>query len=893
MNAILDQNVIVPAGLARIGTRQYDVRLNGSPTLAKDFNDIPIKVINGAPVHVGDVARVYDGFAVQENVVRVNGKRAAYLAVLRKANASTLSVVDAARDLIPSIKAAAPQGLELKIEFDQSIFVRAAIEGVVREAVLSAGLVSLMVLAFLGSWRSMLIVSTSIPIAIFVGLVGLFLSQQSLNVMTLGGLALAIGMLVDDATVEVENINRNRAMDKPITVAILDGARQIAVPALAATLTICIVFFPVVLLKGPAKFLFIPLALSVVFSMLASYLLSRTLVPTMARLLLEKEELEQGGPEKRGTRPGIWTRMNRWRDAHFDRFRDGYGNLLESIMERRAMILVGFALLLACAAFLPFVVGLDFFPSVDAGQMRVHFRAPIGTRLEETERIVGRFEDEIRRIVPARDLEAIDDTIGVPTSYNLGFVQSDSIGEADADVFVSLKPGHAPTDGYMRRIRGEALRAVPGSTLYFQPANIIDRVLNFGLSAPIDVQIEGRDTARNLEVARDLRDRMSRIVGAADVRIPQVFNQPALAVTFDRERAARIGLTEKDAATDVLTVLSSSTFLSPSFWVNPDNAVNYFVSVQTPITRIDSVGDLMGTALGLPGASPGAQAAAPSPTPEQPTPASTAGLPASPTTVSQATYLGAVASVTPTEERALINHYSVQPVIDVQCSVDGRDLGGVSSDVQKAVDAVKKKLPSGSSVAIRGQSQSMRSSFSNLALGMIVASILVYLLMVVLFQSWLDPFIIMVAVPGALIGVLWMLAVTGTTLNVESLMGAVMAIGIAVSNSILLVNFANDVRADRDLDPVAAAIEAGRTRLRPVLMTALAMILGMLPMALSLGEGGEQNAPLGRAVIGGLLVATFVTLFVVPVVYSLLRTKPPRKHELDEQFASESHGAEG
>ncbi len=894
VGAILDQNVIVPAGLARIGSRQYDVRLNGSPTLARDFNDIPIKVVNGAPVHVGDVAHVYDGFAVQENVVRVDGKRAAYLAILRKANASTLSVVDAARELIPSIEAAAPQGLELKIEFDQSMFVRAAIYGVVREAVLSAGLVSLMVLAFIGSWRSMLIVSTSIPIAIFVGLIGLFLSQQSLNVMTLGGLALAIGMLVDDATVEVENINRNRAMNKPITVAILDGARQIAVPALAATLTICIVFFPVVLLRGPAKFLFIPLALSVVFSMLASYLLSRTLVPTMARLLLEKEEVEGGDADDRGTRPGIWKRMNRWRDAHFDRLREGYGNLLESIMERRAMILVGFALLLACAAFLPFVVGLDFFPSVDAGQMRVHFRAPIGTRLEETERIVGRFEDEIRRIVPARDLDAIDDTIGVPTSYNLGFVQSDSIGEADADVFVSLKSGHAPTDGYMRRIRTEALRAVPGSTLYFQPANIIDRVLNFGLSAPIDVQIEGRDTAKNLEVARDLRDRMSRIVGAADVRIPQVFNQPALAVSFDRERAAHIGLTEKDAATDVLTVLSSSTFLSPSFWVNPDNAVNYFVSVQTPITRIDSVGDLMSTPLGLPGASPGAQASMPSPTPEQPTPASTAGLPASPTaTASQATYLGAVATVTPTEERALINHYSVQPVIDVQCSVDGRDLGGVSSDVQKAVDAVKKKLPSGSGVSIRGQSESMRTSFTNLGLGMIVASALVYLLMVVLFQSWLDPFIIMVAVPGALIGVLWMLAVTGTTLNVESLMGAVMAIGIAVSNSILLVNFANDVRAERDVDPIAAAIEAGRTRLRPVLMTALAMILGMLPMALALGEGGEQNAPLGRAVIGGLLVATFVTLFVVPVVYSLLRKTPPRKHELDEQFASESHGAEG
>jgi multidrug efflux pump subunit AcrB len=907
VSTMLQQNVILPAGLARLGDRQYDVRLNGSPTQAVDFNDIPIKVVNGAPIHIGDVAHVHDGFATQENVVRVNGKRAAYLSILRKANASTIAVVDSTRDMLPTIKAAAPAGLELKVEFDQSVFVRSAIKSVLREALISAGLVSLMVLAFIGSWRSMLIVATSIPVAILVGVTGLFVSQQSLNVMTLGGLALAIGMLVDDATVEIENINRNRQMGKKITVAILDGARQVAVPALAATLTICIVFFPVVMLTGPAKFLFIPLALAVVFSMLASYLLSRTLVPTMARLLLEKEPIEagktgEGGegdhhdsgkdaqPEE-GGKKGLWARANRWRDEHFDALKNAYARVLASLMERRGSVLILMGLLVVCAGTLPLIVGLDFFPSVDAGQMRIHFRAPIGTRIEETERIVGQFEDSIRRIVPESDLDSIDDTIGVPTSYNLAFIQSDNVGEADADVFVSLKPGHKPTDGYVRRIRREAPGVVPGSTFYFQPANIIERVLNFGLSAPIDVQIEGRDEKGNLAIARQVREKMQRIAGAADVRIPQVFNQPTLDVRFDRERGARIGVTEQNAAMNLVTVLSSSTFVAPSFWVNPDNAVNYFVSVQQPVQQIHSLGDLMGTSIGLPTQSPGASGAPAAP--EQPTPTSVMGLPVSTTTaIPEAAYLGLVATVSPGQERALINHYSVQPIVDVQCSVEDRDLGGVSSDVESAVDSVKDHLPKGSRITVRGQSQSMRSSFESLGAGMLLAIALVYLLMVVLFQSWLDPLIIMVAVPGSLIGVLWMLVVTGTTLNVESLMGAIMAIGIAVSNSILLVNFANDVRVEKRLGPVDAAIEAGRTRLRPVLMTALAMILGMLPMALALGEGGEQNAPLGRAVIGGLLVATFITLFVVPVVYSMLRTKAPQKHEMDERFAAESEGAE-
>ena len=880
VNAILNQNVIIPTGLARIGTTQYDVHLNSSPIEAADFNAIPIKVVNGAPLHVGDVAHAYDGFAVQENIARVNGHRGAYLAILRKSNASTIAVVDATRELLPIIKRAAPEGLELKLDFDQSLFVRAAIKGVLREALISAGLVSLMVLFFIGSWRSMLMVSTSIPIAILVGVVGLFLAGQSLNVMTLGGLALAIGMLVDDATVEVENISRNRHMGKPMTVAILDGARQVAVPALAATLTICIVFFPVVLLTGPAKFLFIPLALSVVFSMLASYLLSRTLVPTLARMLLEKEPLDLGAGE------GRWARFNKWRDVQFDRFREAYGRAARAVLGRRVAVLGAFGLLLACAGVLPFLVGLDFFPSVDAGLMLIHFRAPIGTRIEETERLVGKFEDEIRRIVPPKELDLIDDTIGVPTSYNLGFVQTDNIGEADADVYVALSPGHAPTERYMRRIRSEVPRALPGSTFYFQPANITDKVLDFGLSAPLDVQISGHDVAGNLAIARTLRDRVSRIVGASDVRIPQVFDQPMLAIDIDRERAARLGLNVLGVASTLITMVSSSTFISPNFWVNPHNGVNYFVSVQTPIDWINTVGDLMTVPLGL-----GALSTSAATPPVMP--GTVQGLPSPPTgTQPQALYLGGVATVTPSQERSLINHYNVQPVIDVECGVDGRDLGGVSSDVQQAIDSIKDR-PKDTQITIRGQSESMRTSFRSLALGMIIAILLVYLLMVVLFQSWLDPFIIMVAVPGSLMGVMWMLAVTGTTLNIESLMGAIMAIGIAVSNSILLVNFANDFRVEQGVDACEAALEAGKTRLRPVLMTALAMILGMLPMALALGEGGEQNAPLGRAVIGGLLVATFVTLFVVPLVYSLLRTKPPRKHELDVQFSEQSKGEEG
>jgi multidrug efflux pump subunit AcrB len=714
----------------------------------------------------------------------------------------------------------------------------------------------------LGSWRSMVIVSTSIPLAILTGVSGLFLSGQSLNIMTLGGLALAIGMLVDDATVEVENIHRNRHLGKPLTVAILDGAQQIAVPALAATLTICIVFFPVVMLFGPAKYLFTPLALSVVFSMLASYLLSRTLVPSLARLLMEREPLTQTD------------RFNQWRDRLWTRFQNGYSRTLDVVMEHRRFVVLCALGVIACTATLPFLVGLDFFPAVDVGQMKLHFRAPIGTRLEETERLVEQVEQKIREVVPPEELQTINDNIGVPISYNLAFVSSDNIGSQDAEIFIALKPEHRPTEDYMAKIREKLPREFPGSSFYFQPADVVSQVLNFGLSAPVDIQIEGTDLEKSYGLARQLRDRITEIPGTSDVRIAQVLDHPALAVEVDREIAAQVGLSERDVANNLLTTLSSSSLVNPSFWLSPQNNVNYFVVVQTPLARMQSVGDLITTPLSLP--QPLTQTGARSPLNES-APATSA-------------YLGSIARLRPTHDKALINHATVQRVIDVQCSVTGRDLGAVTSEIQKAIDGMK-DLPKGTRISIHGQSESMFNSFRSLGVGLILATILVYLLMVILFQSWLDPFIIIVAVPGALTGILWMLAVTGTTLNVESFMGSIMAVGIAVSNSILLVNFANFVRSEREIGAHHAALEAGKTRLRPVLMTALAMIIGMLPMALGIGEGGEQNAPLGRAVIGGLIVATVVTLFLVPVVYSLLRKAPPSSHELDVKFAAESRGA--
>jgi multidrug efflux pump subunit AcrB len=890
VSALQASNVILPAGTARIGDREYNVLLNASPPNVAEFARIPVKVVNGASVLLGDVAHVSDSFADQTNLVRVNGRRATYLAILKHADASTLAVVDAVREALPAIRAAAPNGLELKIDFDQSLFVRGAIAGVVREAIISSLLVSLMVGLFLGSWRSMLIVCTSIPLAIFSAIVGLYLFGNSINIMTLGGLALAIGMLVDDATVEVENIHRNRAAGKPLTRAILDGASQIALPAIVATLSICIVFFPVVLLFGPARYLFTPLALSVVLAMLASYLLSRTLVPALARWLMASEHHDAGGhqpesggaPGNAGAPTSRWARVaaafNRKRDGAFDRFQGFYAGLLAGVLAHRRFALgIGGGVALASFA-LTFVVGTDFFPSVDAGLMKLHFRAPPGMRIEKTEGMVEEIEQKISAIIPASELETLNVMLGVPVSYNLAFVQTDNVGGMDAEFLIALKPEHHPTAGYMHDIREMLARDFPGTSAYFQPADIVSQVLNFGLSAPIDVQVEYPDFGKSYEVARRLRESIAAVPGTADAHIVQVLDYPSLNVNVDRQRAAQMGISQRDVANNLLISLSSSALVAPSYFLNPTNNVNYTVVVKTPLHDVASVADLMATSLTAPGA-----------TVLQPDALQNlAALPEAPTPV-----LSSLASVRPSGSPVQINHYTVQRVLDIAASVEGRDLGAVATDIERKIHDLG-PLPAGMHITVRGQNQVMNQSFRSLGLGLILAIVLVYLLMVVLFQSWLDPFIIMVAVPGALVGILWMLALTHTTLNVESLMGAIMAVGIAVANSILIVSFANDLRVENDapVSPTEAALEAGRTRLRPVLMTALAMIIGMVPMALGLGEAGEQNAPLGRAVIGGLVVATFVTLFMVPVVYATLRVKLPSRHIIEQRFLAEEQGAE-
>jgi len=876
VNAIASQNVILPAGTARVGDVEYDVTLNDSPRELPAFDEMPVKVVNGSLVRVGDVAHVHEGYATQTNVVHVDGRRATYLALLRKAGSSTLAVVDAVRELLPSLQRSAPEGIELRLDFDQSAFVRASVREVMREALLAAALVSLMILFFLGSLRSTVIVCSSIPIAILVSIVGLFLAGDTLNLMTLGGLALAIGMLVDDATVEVENIHRNlgtkdeHGRPHHLTRVVMDSAQQIAVPALAATLTICIVFFPVVLLTGPARFLFRPLALAVVLAMLASYLLSRTLVPALARKLLEGHAPPgEGGPPPRGRLARAGARFGAWRDRGFERLRGRYVAALAVVLDHPRLVGVGALALLASGALLATkVVGLDFFPAVDTGQLRLHARAPPGTRIELTEDRVMQIERTVRELAHG-DVASVVDNIGVPIFYNLGFVQSGNAGGEDAEIRVSLRPGHAPSAELMQRLRDELPDRFPGVAFWFEPADVVTQVLSFGLPAQLEAEVVSRDPAAAQRAARDVIAAARRVPGVVDAHIAQVFDRPAVDVEVDRQLAMQLGITERDVASSLLTSLSSSALASPSFWADPHTGVNYNVAVQTPPERIRGMDDLRSTPLPNPDPASSASGALPAP-----------GSGAAP-------YLGALSLFQPSTGRSYIAHDTVQPIVEVQLAAQGRDLGSVARDLGRAIDRLK--LPDGASVRLRGQSQSMFQAFGRLGLGLGLAVALVYLLLVVLFQSWTDPFIIVAAVPGALTGILWMLAATGTTLNVESFMGAIMAVGIATSNSILLVSFANDFRAaaERDPGPVAAMRAAGRTRLRPVLMTALAMILGMLPMAIGFGEGSEQNAPLGRAVIGGLLAATFTTLFLVPLAYTRLRRRMPRKHELDVTFARE------
>jgi CzcA family heavy metal efflux pump len=865
-NALDATNVVIPSGTAKMGNYEYNVDLNMSVPTVPDFNKLPIKYFNGAPVFLGDVAHVTDTHQPQTNVVRFNGSQATYLMVVKHADASTLAVVDAVKAKLPDIRATAPKGLNVALTFDQSQFVRAALKDVVQEAVTAAALVAIMVLLFLGSPRSMIIVITSIPLSILTAIIGLKLSGQTINTMTLGGIALAVGMLVDDATVEVENIHRNQALDKPLLVAILDGASQIATPTFVGTLAICIVFFPVVLLTGVAKFLFTPLALSVVFAMLTSYLLSRTLVPTMARLLLPEDHEENLGT-------GRWGRIVRGFDARFERLKHHYRFGLAKFIARRTFSLVCVAVIILSSLALLLIVGEDFFPAIDAGMMSLHVRMPTGTRIEHTELVVDEIERAIRTVVPDNELLGISDNIGLPLSYDLAFYQTDTIGPQDADLLIQLEPDHKPTAGYQQKIRDMLSVKFPNVTVYFQAADIVSQVLNFGLPAAIDAQINGNNLQADYDIALRLQERMRTIPGVSDLRIAEPQDYPTFKVNVDRAKALQLGITQQEVTSSVLATLSGASLLQPNFWLDPKNGVNYSVIAQQPQHIIDSVALLSNIPLSTPSSSNGINGTASTST------ADTSIASAQ----NQPQLLGNLSTVTHDWDPAVVAHYTVQRVIDVDCAVHGRDLGGVASAVQHEINNLG-KLPAGTHVVIRGQSQAMRDSFTTLGEGLVLAIVLVYLLMVANFQSWLEPFIIMMAVPGALAGVLWMLAITGTTINVESLMGAIMAVGVGVANGNLLITFANELR-EEGYSPLAAAIEAGRIRFRPIIMTALAMILGMLPMALSLGSGSEQNAPLGRAVIGGLMAATMMTLFVVPAVYSIFGRdvigKKQRDHEIE------------
>ena len=851
-NALNAQSVILPAGSAKIGSREFRVEMNNTPQIVEAFNRLPIKTVNGGTIYMNDVAQVRDGYLVQTNIVRHNGERGALLTALKNGGVSTIEIVRRIKEALLRIIPTLPPGLQIRTLFDQSIFVRAAIQDVIKEALAAAALTGLMILLFLGSWRSTLIVCISIPLSIFTSLAILYALGETINIMTLGGLALAVGILVDDATVEIENIHRNLGMGKGIVTAILDGAQQIAVPAFVSTLCICIVFVPVAFLTGTAKYLFTPLAMAVALAMGASYLLSRTLIPTMIRYLIPAELRLYRGPEGEAEAEDAgWL----WRIHHgfhrgFEKLRSGYSGLLESALHHRALVVACFVILTGASFALYSYVGSDFFPKVDAGQIRLHVRTPAGTRVEETEQRFVSVESAIRQIIATNELSDILDNIGLPSSgFNLTFGDSTTLGTFDGEILVSLRPEeHRSTWEYIREMRSRLPREFPDLTFFFQPADIVSQILNFGLPAPIDVQIGGplRNMDKNFQLATEMSTRLAAIPGTADVHVHQVRDVPLMRVNVDRDRASVLGFTQKDVANGMLTSLSGSFQTAANWWVNPTNGVDYSVTVQTPTYRVDSPEAILNT------------------------PISTAG--------SAPQLLSNVAQVNRGQTAAVVSHYNVQPVFDVYANVEDRDLGSVAADVDQVIAEYNHKLPAGSYIDTRGQVETMRASFRGMAYGLIFAIILVYFVMVINFQSWTDPFIILMAIPGALTGILLMLFFTRTTISVPALMGAIMSIGVGTANSILLVTFANDLRR-QGADALTAAYQAGRTRLRPVIMTAMAMLAGMIPMALGLGEGGEQNAPLGRAVIGGLMLATVATLFVVPVGYSLLRKAEPKRFD--------------
>ena len=896
-NALNLQNLIVPAGTAKFAETEYPVRLNSSPSMISEFNNLPIKTVNGATIYIKDVATVHDGFVPQQNIVRMNGSPGVLLTVTRNGNASTLAIVNAVRNALPKILATIPPELKLSVFGDQSLFVRSAIGGVVRETLIAAFLTGTVILLFLGSWRSTLIVCISIPLSILTSICILKLLGQTINVMTLGGLALAVGILVDDATVEIENTHRNLGLGKGLVRAVLDGASQIAVPTLVSTLSICIVFVPVLLLSGTARYLFTPLAMAVVFAMLASYLLSRTLVPTMVHHLLRTEAAvyQAGGHGGKGI---LWS-IHRGANSLFERFRYRYVGLLDFSLRHRGPVLLAFLTVSFGSFWLARMVGHDFFPEVDAGQLRLHARSAPGTRIEQTELRFADVEQEIRNALPSGEIDTILDNIGIPNAWG-SIAQGDvpNIAATDGEILISLnREKHGPVRDYQVLLRKRLNQRFPDMAFFFEPANITNQILNFGLPAPIDLQVVGRDSTNNYKIAQKLRERIARIPGAADVHIHQVFSQPQLNVNVDRVKAAQLGLTQRDVTSSMLISLSGNNQVAPSFWLNPANGVSYNVGVQTSQYRIDSMDQLLRTPItaatsavntATAGSLAGVAASGNASVSSAPNGASQAyGNPGAVPTGTQ--LLSNLADVERGYGPVIVNHYNVAPVFDVYANVDRRDLGSVGSEVEKIMKEEQTHLPRGTTLSLQGEYATMQTSFVRLGLGMVFAVILVYLLMAVNFQSWLDPFIILTALPGAIAGILWMLFVTGTTLSVPSLMGSIMCVGVATANSILMVTFANDERAAIALAR-DAMLSAGFARLRPVLMTASAMILGMLPMALSLGEGGEQNAPLGRAVIGGLLGATMTTLFVVPIFYTYLRTKPPvdQEQRLDDEERTEA-----
>ena len=841
VNAISAQNLILPTGTSKIGGKEYDVDVpNAAPQTISELNRIPVKTIGSTTIYVKDVAWVRDGFPPQTNIVRVNGQRSVLLTIQKAGNASTLNVIAGVKSLLPQIAATVPPQLKMEPLADQSIFVRGAIKGVVQEAVIAACLTAIMILVFLGNWRSTLIIATSIPLAILTSLIVLSVIGETINIMTLGGLALAVGILVDDATVEVENINRNREAEpeKEMDEVVLDSAMQIATPAFVATLSICIVFAPMFLLSGVARYLFLPLAEAVVFAMLASYLLSRTIVPTMAKYLLRHQKIGQHGQTSRNP----LVRMQQRFESGFEAFRRGYREVLNGCLHHRKAFLGGF--FAACLASLAIIIpwlGQDFFPRVDAGSFKLHLRGPTGMRIEDTAFLCDLVEDSIRKQIPADQIKSIIDNIGLPYSgINLSYSNSAPVGTSDADVLVTLSPKHRPTDEYVDQLRLSLAKQFPGVMFAFLPSDMVTQILNFGLPAPIDIQVIGNNLEGNREWASKLMQKIRYVPGTADLRVQQPFDEPYLHLRIERTKAQELGYTGSDIAQNLLISLGGSFQTAPTFWVDPKTGVSYSIATETPQYRADTLQDLV-------------------------------NIPVTAKTGTAApSLMASLVSLKRGSGMAVESHYDIAPVIDIYGSVSGRDLGGVARDINARIDALRSQLPRGSHVVVRGQVQTMRSSYVGLLSGLAFAILLDYLLIVVNFQSWLDPLIMISALPAALAGIAWFLFITHTTLSVPALMGTIMCMGVATSNSILVVSFATEQMAEGK-DGISAALEAGFTRFRPVLMTALAMIIGMVPMALGLGDGGEQNAPLGRAVIGGLLFATLSTLLFVPTFFSVLQ----------------------